>query len=251
LLDRLAINLVADDWSRKALIRGIVASSTYRQSSHRRRELTAVDPDNRLLARQNRLRVEAEIVRDVHLSASGLLDRRIGGPSVFPPLGDEFVKITFRSQLPWKTSTGGNRYRRGMYTFFKRSVPYPDLTLFDCPDATNAAPQRTSTNTPLQALALLNSETCLEAARGLAAEAIPEQGSDADRLRAAFRRCLTRPPTAAELVRLADLHAAHQAWYAEHPDDARVLAGDLPAESAAMIATANILLNLDEFITRE
>ena len=251
LLDRLAVELQSSAWSRKALIRQILASSTYRQLSHQRRDLAALDPNNRLLARQNRLRVEAEIVRDLHLATGGLLDQRIGGPSVFPPLGEEFVKITFRSRLPWKTSIGGNRYRRGMYTFFKRSVPYPDLMLFDCPDATNAAPQRTVTNTPLQALALLNSETCLEAARGLAAAAISQNGSNEDRLRTAFRRCLTRPPTDAELSRLAELHAAHQAWYVEHADDARALAGELRAEGAAMIATANILLNLDEFITRE
>ena len=123
LLDWLAGELLIRGWSRKALIRQIVSSATYRQSSQQRRELAALDPQNRLLARQNRFRVEAEIVRDLHLAAGGLLDRRIGGPSVFPPLGAEFVKITFRSQLPWKTSPGGDRYRRGMYTFFKRSRP--------------------------------------------------------------------------------------------------------------------------------
>jgi hypothetical protein len=251
LLDRLATDLVAGGWSRKGLIRRIVGSSAYRQASGQRRELAALDPENRLLARQNRVRVEAEIVRDLHLAAGGLLDRQMGGPSVFPPLGEEFVKITFRSQLPWKTSTGGDRYRRGMYTFFKRSVPYPDLMLFDCPDATNAAPQRAASNTPLQALALLNSETCLVAARGLAAAAIDQHDSDGDRLRSAFRRALTRPPTPAELARLVGLQRAHQAWYAEHPDDARSLAGELPAEAAPMIATANVILNLDEFITRE
>ena len=139
LLDWLASELLTRGSSRKELIRKIVSSAAYRQASHQRPELAVLDPDNRLLARQNRVRVEAEIVRDLQLAAGGLLDQTIGGPSVFPPLGEEFIKITFRSQLPWKTSTGGDRYRRGMYTFFKRSVPYPDLMLFDCPDASGAA----------------------------------------------------------------------------------------------------------------
>ena len=263
LLDWLASDLLSRATSRKALIRRIVLSATYRQSSHARRELETLDPDNRLLARQNRVRVEAEIVRDLHLAAGGLLDRRIGGPSVFPPLGEEFVKITFRSQLPWKTSPGGDRYRRGMYTFFKRSVPFPDLMLFDCPDATNAAHQRTVTNTPLQALAGLNSPTSLEAARGLARRMLAEHPRHlaprndisargaSDPLRFALRLCLTRPPTEPEVIRLAEVHRAHEAWYVEHPDDANKLAGDTDADLAAWIATANILLNLDATITRE
>ncbi len=252
LLDWLAAELLARGSSRKALIRTIVPSAAFRQSSRHRRELAAVDPENRLLARQNRVRVEGEIVRDLHLAAGGLLDRRIGGPSVFPPLSAEFVKITFRSQLPWKTSSGGDRYRRGMYTFFKRSVPYPDLMLFDCPDASAAVVERTNTNTPLQALLTLNSETCLEAARGLAARVSASQADgDADRVAAAFRMCLTRPPSAGELARLTDLHLAHAAWFERHADDAQALAGELPAEAAALVATANVILNLDEFITRE
>jgi len=252
LLDWLAGELLARGASRKGLIRAIVSSAAYRQASHQRPELATLDPENRLLARQNRVRVEAEIVRDLHLAAAGLLDQRIGGPSVYPPLDPEFVKITFRSQLPWKTSAGGDRYRRGLYTFFKRSVPYPDLMLFDCPDATSAAHQRSVTNTPLQALATLNSETSLDAARGLARRMLAEGSKDGgDFLRSALRICLTRPPTARELTRLADLHRAHQSWYAEHPDDARELAGDSTSDFAAFVATANVILNLDELITRE
>jgi hypothetical protein len=188
----------------------------------------------------------------VHLSAGGLLDRRIGGASVFPPLGAEFVKITFRSQLPWKVSPGGDRYRRGMYTFFKRSVPYPDLMLFDCPDASAAAARRGTSNTPLQALATLNSETCLDAARGLARQVLAHESQDERELvLRAFRACLTRPPTSLELDRLTKLLRDQRAWYAAHPDEAASFAGELPADSAALIATANILFNLDEFITRE
>jgi hypothetical protein len=281
LLDWLASELLTRN-SRKGLIRKIVSSAAYRQASHQRPDLAALDPDNRLLARQSRVRVEAEIVRDLQLAAGGLLDRTVGGPSVFPPLGEEFIKITFRSQLPWKTSAGGDRYRRGMYTFFKRSVPYPDLMLFDCPDASGAAHQRSITNTPLQALAVLNSQTSLEAARGLAQRMLVErlslkprpsvgvfaeptsvrgrtltngQGFDApenvDRLRLAIRLCLTRPPTAAESARLAELHWAHHAWYEAHPEEARELVQDGGPELAALVATANVILNLDEAITRE
>jgi hypothetical protein len=252
LLDALAAEWIASGWRRKTMIRQIISSAAYRQSSRHRRDVAALDPDNRLLGRQNRVRVEGEIVRDLHLAAGGVLDGRIGGPSVFPPLGAEFMKITFRSQLPWKTSAGGDRYRRGMYTFFKRSVPYPDLMLLDCPDANAAAVQRTTTNTPLQALLMLNSELSLDAARGLAARvsALPAK-SDAERIAAAFRLCLTRPPTASELSRLTELHLAHAAWFEKHAAEAAALVGDLPTDSAALVATANVILNLDEFISRE
>jgi hypothetical protein len=248
LLDWLATELLAGGASRKTMIRRIAASATYRQASHHRPALDRLDPDNRLLAWQNRMRVEAEIVRDLQLAAGGLLDERIGGPSVFPPLGEEFVRITYRSQLPWKTSTGGDLYRRGMYTFFKRSVPYPDLMIFDCPDASGATAKRTTTNTPLQALAALNSPTSQDAARGLARHMLAN--SPGKSIELALRTCLIRPPTAWELSRLEQLHRDHEAWYSSHPDDARVLAGDLPASTAPWIATANIILNLDEFLTR-
>jgi hypothetical protein len=251
LLDWLAVELLTRG-TRKNLIRVIVSSATYRQASNQRPQLANLDPENRLLARQNRIRVQAEIIRDLHLDAAGLLDRRIGGPSVYPPLDPEFVKITFRSQLPWKTSTGGDCYRRGLYTFFKRSVPYPDLMLFDCPDATSAAHQRSVTNTPLQALATLNSKTSLDVARGLAQRMLAKRSMDGgDFLRSTLRICLIRPPTTSELARLDELHRAHQAWYTEHPDDARELAGDSSSDFAALVATANVILNLDELITRE
>jgi hypothetical protein len=269
LLDWLALELVgrrskvesrksARAWSRKGMIRQIVSSATYRQASRRRPEIEAIDPQNKLLARQNRVRAEAEIVRDLHLAAGGLLSSKIGGPSVFPPLGEEFVKITFRSQLPWQSSPGGDRYRRGMYTFFKRSVPYPDLMTFDCPDASVAAVQRPASNTPLQALTLLNSETCLEAARGLAAGllSLSDRG-DEQLVRAAFRTCLTRPPTPSEVSRLVEVLSLHRHWYESHLNDAKALVGDAfgssgsLSEAAALVATANVIMNLDEFISRD
>jgi hypothetical protein len=258
LLDWLASELIQGGWSRKSLIRQIVSSATYRQDSRRLAELDSIDPLNVLLARQNRLRVEAEIVRDLHLAAGGLLSGKIGGPSVFPPLGAEFVKITFRSELPWKTSTGEDRNRRAMYTFFKRSVPYPDLMIFDCPDASVAAAQRSTSNTPLQALTTLNSETCLEAARGLAAQLCSLQpASDRDLIDKAFRTCLTRPPTAKESARVVQVLQEHRAWYETHPHDAKVMTENLEivtgnvAQAAALVATANVIMNLDEFITRD
>jgi hypothetical protein len=258
LLDWLARRLIQHEWSRKALIREIASSATYCQDSRRRGEIDAVDPLNLLLARQDRFRVEAEIVRDMHLATGGLLSAKIGGPSVFPPLGAEFAKITFRSELPWKTSMGGDRYRRGMYTFFKRSVPYPDLMIFDCPDASAAATQRTASNTPLQALTILNSETCLEAARGLTAQLLVQQPqSDADLIHVAFRTCLIRPPSPTELARLVTVLRDHRAWYDSHPDDAKEMTENLElatatvAQAAALVATANVIMNLDEFITRD
>ena len=129
-------------------------------------------------------------------------------------------------------------------------MPYPDLMLFDCPDANSAAVQRSVSNTPLQALAVLNSETSLTAARGLARR-MGEVGDAEPLLTWAFRTCLARPPTAAELARLSAVLDAHRVWYAGHPEDAAVLAGDLPAEAAPLVATANVILNLDEFLTRE
>jgi len=217
-----------------------------------------IDPLNVLLARQNRMRVEGEIVRDLQLAAGELLSSRIGGASVFPPLGAEFAKITFRSELPWKASTGEDRYRRGMYTFFKRSVPYPDLMVFDCPDASVAAVQRAVSNTPLQALTMLNSETCIDAARGLAFRLLsPEAQSDAKIVQSAFRVCFTRPPSSSESQRLVKVLQDHRAWYDEHSDDARAMIEGLElvnrttAQAAALVATANVMMNLDEFITRD
>lgn len=258
LLDWLASQYIQRGWRPKEMIRLIVTSAAYRQSSRHRSELESIDPENRLLARQNRLRVEGELVRDLHLAASGLLSHRIGGPSFFPPLPPELVKITFRSELPWKTSQGADRYRRGMYTFFKRSVPYPTLMLFDCPDSNAAAVERSVSNTPMQALATLNNETFAEAAMALALRVLDSAGTDDRRkIDTLFRCCLSRPPAPAELERLVQLLQTHRDWYREHPQDLKPMAAVLHRseadclEPAAMAATASIVMNLDEFITRE
>jgi hypothetical protein len=174
------------------------------------------------------------------------------------------VKITFRSELPWKVSPGEDRYRRGMYTFFKRSVPYPDLMIFDCPDSNAAAVQRPASNTPLQALLTLNSETFVEAARSLAQRVlkeragweIPDWAREEKSIIHLYAICLSRG-VGAELERITDVHRSHRRWYEAHPDEALLMAGELqidgvaPAEAAAFVATANVIMNLDEFITRE
>ena len=199
LLDWLAAEFIARGWSLKALHRLIVGSATYRQSSHVRPELAGVDPSNRLLARQTRLRLEAEAIRDVALSVSGLLSRKIGGPSVFPYQPEGIMKGRADRGV-WVESPGADRYRRGMYTHFWRLTPHPFLRLFDAPDATAACTRRIRTNTPLQALTLLNDPTFTECARALADRLrndVPE--GDRERIRHAFRLCLGREPTRDEL----------------------------------------------------
>jgi cytochrome c553 len=248
----------ARPWSRKTLIKRIVMSATYRQSSRHRPELREVDPQNLLLARQNRLRVEAEIVRDLSLDAAGLLSRKVGGPSVFPPLPPGIAELSYAGNFKWNVSGGSDRHRRGMYTFFKRTAPHPNLTTFDCPDANIACVERKASNTPLQALTTLNNETFAEAARALAKRVLAVSSQDdGPRLVEAFRICLARNPSDAEVAELRELLVESRKWYAAHPDQAKLLVNadavaQVPLDvNAAWITTARVLLNLDEFITRE
>ena len=237
LLDWLAIEFQDQGWSMKAMHRLLVTSATYRQTSRARPELAAVDPRNRLLARQNRLRLDAEIVRDVALAASGLLAPKVGGPSVYPPQPEGIYKFT---QVPrdWKPSPGADRYRRGLYTHFWRSAPHPGLIVFDAPDATSACTRRNRSNTPLQALTLLNEQGFFELAQGLSARILREtEPSDPARIGHAFRLCLSREPTRQEAARLTDL--------------LRLTRADGSREAEAWQTVSRVLLNLDEFITRE
>ncbi|MFO1045083.1 MAG: PSD1 and planctomycete cytochrome C domain-containing protein [Planctomycetaceae bacterium] len=245
-------------WSRKSLIKRIVMSATYRQSSQHREELRDVDPQNQWLARQNRLRVEGEIVRDISLEVAGLLSTKIGGPSVFPPLPPGIAELSYAGNFRWEPSKGEDRYRRGMYTFFKRTAPHPNLTMFDCPDANLTCVERRTSNTPLQALTSLNNETFSETSRAFARRLLTTAASDdRTRLSNAIRLSVARPPRDSELTALAELLKSAREWYRTHPDQARQLVGAdaAPAvsadENAAWIATARILINLDEFITRE
>jgi hypothetical protein len=257
LLDWLATEFIARKWSVKGMHRLLVTSATYRQSSHSRPDLATIDPKNRLLARQARLRLEAEVVRDIALSASGLLSRKMGGPSVFPPQPEGVFAFT---QVPrdWKASKGSDRYRRGMYTYFWRSAPHPALTVFDAPESTATCTRRNRSNTPLQALTLLNDQAFLEFAQGLALRALKEDlPNDTQRLRFAFRLCLARSPSALEVKRLEQLLQEQLADFASSPKEARLLAPpNLSKEIAvhrfaAWTTVARVLLNLDEFITRE
>jgi hypothetical protein len=257
LLDWLATEFRERGWSMKAMHRLIVTSATYRQSSRARPDLATIDPRNRLLARQVRLRFDAEFVRDAALAASGLLTAKLGGPSVFPPQPDGVYRFT-QINKDWKASTGPDRYRRGLYTYFWRSAPHPGLTVFDAPDATTTCTRRNRSNTPLQALTLLNDQAFFEFAQGLAARVLQEaEPNDDDRLRYAFQLCLARSPSDGELTRLRQLLAQQQADLEAAPEEAKLLVPtDLPRDTdvkqlAAWVTVARVLLNLDEFITRE
>ena len=249
LLDWLASELMKHKWSRKAMIRLIVNSATYRQSSAHRPEMAAHDPGNLLLHRQNRFRVEAEIIRDLNLAASGLLARKLGGPSVFPPLPSGVAALSYANNFKWVTSKGENRYRRGLYTFFKRTSPHPNLITFDCPDSNVTCVKRTRSNTPLAALATLNNEVFIEAAKALAKQLLKEKSTDADRISLGFKICVAREPSTNERDALIHLLKRTRAYYATHALEAKTLNGN--PEASAWAATARVMLNLDEFITRE
>jgi mono/diheme cytochrome c family protein len=239
LLDWLAVEFMDQGWSMKKLHRLIVTSNTYQQSSKVTPELLSRDPNNRLLARAPRLRVEGEIVRDITLAASGLLNPEVGGPSVFPP-APEFLFLPPSSYGPknWYENKDTNRYRRALYTFRYRSVPYPVLTNFDTPNGDVSCVRRTRSNTPLQALTALNEPLFLEAAQALAKRTLADGGaSDSAKLTYAFRRTLSRPPAPAELAELESFLNKQKAR------------GFAPEQ--AYTAVARVLLNLDETITKE
>jgi mono/diheme cytochrome c family protein len=257
LLDWLAGEQVGQGWSTKRMLRLLVSSSTYRQRSEIRAEGVAADPRNLLLWRQNRVRVEGEIVRDLALSASGLLSDKIGGPSVFPPQPDGVYAFTQRAKN-WRTSTGEDRFRRGMYTFFYRSAPYPMLTTFDAPNFNQTCTRRDRSNTPLQSLTVANDASLVEMAQALAARVLGEStGGDGGRIETMFRRCMVRPPSQAEREFLTNFLRQQREHFASYrAAAAKLAAANLPdnvsaADAAAYTATARVLLNLDEFITRE
>lgn len=256
LLDWLATEFLRQGWSMKAMHRLIVNSATYRQSSDAASAVMEKDPANKWLERQNRLRLEAEIVRDVGLAASGLLIPEIGGPSVHPPQPEGVMKLG-QVQRSWKADTDEDRYRRGMYTFFWRATPHPSLKVFDAPDANSACTRRIRSNTPLQALTLLNDEAYFEMAQGLARRVVQAEPDDRTRLNRAFRLCLARAPDQEELGRLHELLEQQRGSLKENPKDVRALVGETPLkgvpawEQAAWTVVARVLLNLDETITRE
>lgn len=255
LLDWLAGEFLRSGWDLKALHRLIVTSATYRQASQMRADLAELDPLNKWLCRQARLRLDAEQIRDSALMASGLLTEELGGPPVNPPQPEGVFDFT-QDKKPWPTATGRDRYRRGMYTYLWRSSLYPAFTVFDFPDPNVTCTRRNRSNTPLQSLTLANDRTFVEFARGLALRLLRLEGDDAVRIRAAVKITLGREAQSLEAARLQQfLHEQRLAFAADN-HAAKDLLGDMPQEfdpleQAAWTALARVLLNLDEFITRE
>jgi hypothetical protein len=226
----------------KHLHRLIVTSATYRQSSRVRPEFAAVDPDHRLLARQSRLRLDAEVIRDVGLTASGLLSQKMGGPPVYPPQPEGVMNLG-QVKRAWTPSTGEDRYRRALYTHWWRATPHPALAVFDAADGFSACTRRIRSNTPLQALTLLNDQQFNEFAEALADRVLKGSFINADGpIEYAFRLCLSRRPSATEKQRLAQLL---QQQLAEEQGDENA------RRREAWRTMARVLLNLDETITRE
>jgi hypothetical protein len=265
LLDWLATEFVATGWNVKAMQRLIVTSATYRQSSHVTPELEERDPENRLLARGPRFRLPAELIRDDALAVSGLLNDRIGGPSVYPyqPKG-LWEEMAFGSGFTGQTyteSTGRELYRRSMYTVWKRTVPPAALVTFDAPDREKCTARRSITDTPLQALVLMNDPTYVEAARFLAARMIAEGGTaPVARIQYAFRLATGRIPDSQETAVLVEAANEALADFRQHRDEAAALLtvgasksnqSQDPQELAAWTTVASMILNLDETITKE
>jgi hypothetical protein len=253
LLDWLALEFVETGWSIKRLHRLIVTSAVYRQSSRGSAALLARDPDNRLLARGPRTRLEAEQVRDLVLRASELLAERLGGPSVFPPQPASVTTEGTYGQLAWRVSPGLDRYRRGLYTFSKRTAPFAMFNTFDAPSGEICVARRESSNTPLQALTLLNDQAIWEAAQHLGGRLAADSGSVLERARSLFRRILVRPPTSAEEAMIVKFFETQKKRFGANPSDAAAIAGPgagEAAERAAWAALARVLFNLDETIVK-
>lgn len=256
LLDWLAQEFQTD-WSRKRLIRLIVTSAAYRQASKERPELQKVDPLNTLLARQNRLRVEGEVVRDLFLTASGLLCRKVGGGLIQPPAPDSIRDLGYKYKLVWQESAAPDRYRRGLYIQLKRSNPYPSLTVFDCPEGTVCMAARNRSNTPLQALTTLNDANFVECAQALGRRVIVEGPAPVEeRLQFIAKIGLGRALRRVELETLRELYDEERQTYQSDAKAAAELTGPYrtpghaDAETAAWVAVARAVLNLDEFIVK-
>jgi hypothetical protein len=260
LLDWLATEYVRLGWSTKAMLREIVTSATYRQSSKMTPELLAKDPRNRLFSRGPRIRLEAEMVRDQALVLSGLLSRKMHGPSVFPPQPPGLWQAAFNGQRTWATSTGEDRYRRGLYTFWRRTIPYPSMTTFDAPSRELCTVRRIRSNTPLQAFVTLNDPVYVEAARALARRVVRDGGSTArERAEYALRLCLCRPPVAEQVTTVLTLLQSEQSHFREDQKAALQLVSEQSApaapqadaaELAAWTVIANVLMNLDAVLTK-
>ena len=260
LLDWLAVDLMENGWDVKALLKTIVMSATYRQSSQVIGDAAARDPSNQLLSRGPRFRLSAEMIRDQALAVSGLLSSKMYGPSVQPPRPNLGLKAAFGGSTDWTTSPGEDRHRRGLYTSWRRSIPYPSMAAFDAPSRNVCTISRARTNTPLQALVTLNDPVYVEAAQHLARR-IQKQSTHglAAQIEYAFRSVLSRPPAPPEATRLTALYEQLQKRYQADPalatEMATSFAGAAPAKTntvdlAVWTVVSNVLMNLDEALTK-
>jgi mono/diheme cytochrome c family protein len=259
LLDWLAVELMEKGWDVNHILRLMVTSAAYRQSSKVTPEQAAQDPENRLLARGPRFRLSAEMIRDQALFLGGLLSSKMYGPPVKPPQPKLGLSAAFGSGTDWDTSSGEDRYRRGIYTTWRRSNPYPSMATFDAPNREVCLVRRERSNTPLQALVTLNDPVYMEAAQALARRMASHGSAALDRSRYGFRLCLSRSPSDDELSRLVNVYSKALERYRADPEKARLVAtkplGDLPAgsdvaEMAALTVVGNVLLNLDELLMK-
>ncbi len=259
LLDWLATELVRRSWDLKSFLKLLVTSAAYRQSSRVTPAQFERDPENRLLARGPRVRLSAEMVRDQALFVGGLLSRKLHGPSVKPPQPALSISAAFGGTIDWKASDGEDRHRRGLYTEWRRSNPYPSMVTFDAPNREVCTVRRTRTNTPLQALVTLNDTVYVEAAQALARRMMQAGAAPADKVRHGFRLCLIRPPAESEVSRLVTLYEETRADLAREPEKAKQVAtnplGPPPAgldavELASWTVVANVMLNLDEMFLK-
>ena len=263
-LDWLAVDFMENGWSQKKLIRTILTSKTYRQSSSVTPELLERDPANRLLARGPRFRVEAEVVRDIALRTSGLLMEKQGGPSIFPPVPQSLMASSFIQVDFWDTATGPERYRRSLYVFRRRSMPDPVMSSFDAPNGDTACAGRVRSNTPLAALASLNESVFAEASRALSLRILREGGSN-DEERAAFglRLCTCRAAQPEDVRDICELVKSRRTRLTDGWLSARELTtgdptklpelptGTTPNDAAAWAIAARVLLNLDETLSKD
>lgn len=256
LLDWLAVEFVRQGWSQKKMLKLMVMSAAYQQSSVVTPELRERDPLNLLLTRGPRFRIDAEMVRNAALKASGLLSEKMGGPSVYPPQPPGVTTEGAYGPLEWKTSSGPDRYRRGLYTFAKRTAPYAMAAVFDAPSGEACVARRDRSDTPLQALTLLNDTAFMECAQALGALAVRTPGNEAARAELLFRRCVTRPPSRDEEAKLMQFYEDQLARFTSGElKSADILNADRqgsehPREEAAWTTVARVLLNLDETISK-
>ena len=259
LLDWLAVEFMGGGWDVKSFLRLLVTSSAYRQNSHVSDEMAALDPDNRLVARGPRVRLSAEMIRDQALAVSGLLSSKMYGVPVRPPQPNLGLKAAFGGGTDWSTSSGEDKFRRGLYTSWRRSSPYPSMATFGAPNREVCTVRRGNTNTPLQALVTLNDPVYIEAAQALSRRMAAQKGTVAEMIKHGFQLCLSRYPNEIENSRLIALYDSTRSKYATDQKLAREMAtnpiGPLPkgidvVELATLTVVANVLLNLDETLMK-